>query len=199
MYAVLMALVLSTDTLIEGAGIVRATVDGLTGSEGTLMILLFDGEAGLPPDAEKVFASDCVEVADSILTIAFLGVPYGEYAMIAFRDLDGDCRPDISGSGFSEPFCYSMQTGPGGGIPASSGEVPSGDPPSGSSAHREVMLPGTAEVTFDMISFEHSGSETSVRMTMTGVGAIGRPAGGDDMPPGGPGGPPPGGGGTGFR
>jgi uncharacterized protein (DUF2141 family) len=199
MYMVLMALVLSTGTAIEGTGIVRVTVDGLTGSEGTLMILLFDGEAGLPPDAEKVFASDCVEVEDSTLTIAFLGVPYGDYAMIAFRDLDGDGEPDIGGSGYSEPFCYSMQAGPGGGVPPSGGEAYPGDRPPGPPAGREVMLPGTAEVTFDMISFEHSGDETSVRMTMTGGGAMGRPARGDDLPPGGPGGPPPGGGGTGFQ
>lgn len=131
MHTVLMALVLSTGTVIEGTGIVRATVEGLTGSEGSLMVLLFSEDAGLPPDVEKVLASDRGEVSDSTLTVVFLGVPYGEYAIVAFRDLDGDSEPDIGGSGPSEPFCYSMRVGLDVGVPPSVGEAPSGDRLSG--------------------------------------------------------------------
>ena len=90
------------------SGIVRVTVEGFNSREGRLVAFLFQEEAGLPPSVDEIFAGSSAVIADSALTVSFMGVPDGEYALLAFQDLNGNGMPDIgASSGLSEPFCYS--------------------------------------------------------------------------------------------
>lgn len=185
MNAILAAMVLTGDAGIGENGIVRVMVDDLSGS-GSVMVLLFDGEAGIPPDPEQVLASGCVETdeADSGIVVSFLGVPYGEYAVLAFLDLDGDREPDL-GSGSGEPCGWSSaepsDADPGPRGAGNRSGSPPGSPPSGGGRD-------AGEIVFEAISFDHSADETRIRVRMAEGGGTVPPEGSSPggMPPGGP-------------
>jgi|GEM_PF-2016930 uncharacterized protein (DUF2141 family) len=181
-----------------GSGIVRVTVSGYSAQWGTMTVYLFQEDAGMPPEPEEVFASTEKTISDSTLSVSFLGVPFGQYAVLAYQDTDGDGEPDMGQD--AEPCGYSMGeppsapagTGGAGGSSVSAGEDGSPDRP------RMGTRPSMDEPTFDLVSFDHSSDETEVMVMIMGAGPSGRPAGGP--PGGGAGGGGPGGddGGFGF-
>jgi uncharacterized protein (DUF2141 family) len=157
-------------------GIIRVTVEGFNGREGRLVVYLFQEEAGIPPARDSIFAgSSCGIDGDSVI-VSFLGVPHGEYALMAFQDLDGNGEPSESGL---EPVGYLF---PG---PPAQGST-TGPPPSPPEGGMPASGGTGAPFSFDSISFLHRGDETSVTIMLH----AGRAA---DMEGERPAGPPPGG------
>jgi uncharacterized protein (DUF2141 family) len=149
-------------------GIVRVIVEGIDPQQGRLVVFLFQEEAGIPPSPDLIFAGSSGSSGDSTVTVPFLGVPHGAYALMAFQDTDGNGLPSVDpSSGPMEPFCYSRAE------PASLGSI-------------------AEDVSeFQRVSFIHQGDETTVGLVLSPVrpGNTGRPGG-----MGRPGGPPGGGG-----
>lgn len=163
--AVLIIGLLSSGTVTE-AGIIRVVVDGIDPQQGRLVVFLFQEHAGVPPSSELIFAGSSESSGDSTVTVPFLGVPHGTYALLAFQDTDGNGVPAVDpSSGAMEPFCYSRS---------------------------EPAFPARIEEDvseFQRMSFLHVGDETIVEMALSPVrtGDTGRPGGMPDGP-GGPGG-----------
>lgn len=157
---------------IEGGnGIVRVIVEGIDPQQGRLVVFLFQEEAGIPPSPDLIFAGSSGSGGDSTVTVPFLGVPHGTYALLAFQDTDGNGLPAVDPSSVpAEPFCYSRAE------PASLGHI-------------------AEDVSeFQRVSFIHHGDETVVELVLSPVrpGNTGRPGGMGR--PGGPGTHPGGGG-----
>lgn len=186
---VLLTLVLfsSQEAAITGSGIIRLHLCGF-GDGGHVIALIFDEEAGTMTDPSLAMAGSFADVDGDETEISFLGIPWGEYAVIVFRDRDGDGAPDCDpGEDSSEPFGVSGIEPPT--LPGEDGTVfedADAAPPEGSGG-----------ITFGNCSFCHSSDETLVEIVMMSEqgapqGSPGGPGGPGGMPGGGPGGGRPG-------
>jgi uncharacterized protein (DUF2141 family) len=159
---------LASETVTE-AGIIRVIVDGIDPQQGRLVVFLFQEPAGVPPSAGLIFAGSSESCGDSTVTVPFLGVPHGTYALLAFQDTDGNGVPAVDpSSGAVEPFCYSRS-----------------EPASPARIEEDVS-------EFQRVSFLHGRDETVVELFLSpaGSGGTGLPGGaGRPDGPGGPGGP----------
>lgn len=165
--AVLIIGLLASETGTE-AGIIRVIVDGIDPQQGQLVVFLFQEHAGVPPATGLIFAGSSENCGDSTVTVPFLGVPHGTYALLAFQDTDGNRVPAVDpSSGAAEPFCYSRS-----------------EPESPAGIEEDVS-------EFQRMSFLHEGDETVVELVLSRAGTgAGRPGGmGRPDGPRGPGGP----------
>lgn len=188
--AVCSALVLPSGegTAAAGSGIVRIEMEGL--DAGQVLALLFDVEAGPVTDPALACAGTYADCRPGGTDISFMGVPWGEYAVLVFQDLDGDGELDTDDGEAAEPFGVRIETPSPPGTPAadSAGTAPvpgSGEPPSPpeGAGGREA-----GAQAFGPCSFVHASEETVVEIRIL-VPAGTRIPGGPGRP-GGPGGPP---------
>jgi len=152
-------------------GIVRVLVKGIDPQQGRLVVYLFQEQAGLPPSPDLIFAGSSTNDRDSTVTVPFLGVPYGTYALLAFQDTDGNGVPAVNPSSAAvEPFCYSRPH-----------PVSPSPEHFGSEAAPEENRPGTeVELSeFQRIAFLHQRDETVVELILSPArpGGSGRPEG----------------------
>jgi uncharacterized protein (DUF2141 family) len=189
-----LALLASQDAAVAGTGIIRVSLTSPGAGEGQVIALLFDEEAGSMTDPSLAVAGSYADVDGDVTEISFLGIPWGEYAVIVFQDTDGDGEPDCDpGEDSSEPFGVSGMEPP---------EPPSGAGTDSDAANRtppddaEGSPPeGGTTISFENCCFAHSSDETLVEIVMMpspGGPPRGGPGGHGGMPGGGPGGGGPG-------
>jgi uncharacterized protein (DUF2141 family) len=81
-------------------------VEGLETLQGTIMVGLYDTEAGF--ESEEEFRGQTVSVSAETTRITFEEVPVGDYALKVFHDEDADGALDTNVLGIpSEPYGFS--------------------------------------------------------------------------------------------
>jgi uncharacterized protein (DUF2141 family) len=72
---------------------IAVRVEGARGNKGWVRVALF-GKAGFPEDEKQALRGDRIAAAETNRVVRFAGVPFGDYAVLAYHDENADDRLD---------------------------------------------------------------------------------------------------------
>jgi uncharacterized protein (DUF2141 family) len=73
-----------------GTATLTVALDGFRNDRGTAIVSLFHGKEGFPDKVAASVATLDAAIQGGKATVAFTGLPYGEYALSVLHDEDGD-------------------------------------------------------------------------------------------------------------
>lgn len=76
------------------AGNVTVTISGIRSVKGDIEVRLWRGKDGFPKDDTKAYRRAKVTITDGTASATFTDVPFGEYAVSAFHDENGNQKLD---------------------------------------------------------------------------------------------------------
>jgi len=74
----------------QNSGNVTVNLTEIKKKDGQIVFMLFNGEDGFPREPAKAFKKGIVPKFSTEATYTFSDVPYGNYAIAVFQDLDKD-------------------------------------------------------------------------------------------------------------
>lgn len=74
----------------DKTGTLVVDMEGFHSDKGVVVVSLFEGVKGFPDDMDKAVMNRRVNIHSGTAQAVFSGVPYGEYALSALHDEDGD-------------------------------------------------------------------------------------------------------------
>lgn len=93
MRTLLLGLILLTMVAPTGAaqsGAIEVRVTAVRNDDGQVFVSLYNQAEGFPGKEEKALQTLTAKQAGGLATVVFEGLPYGEYAVAAYHDEDGN-------------------------------------------------------------------------------------------------------------
>ena len=81
---------ISTAALAGETGKIEVRVDAIRNNDGQVFVSLFNKAEGFPGGAEAAIQTLSAKQSDGQATVTFVDVPYGDYAIAAYHDEDGN-------------------------------------------------------------------------------------------------------------